>query len=159
VALRIEKVDWFDPRAVALREAMSVETGDIYARLYDALPPADQTAMDLALAVDPADILDTVIALDGEEVVGHAAIRPFGDALEVKKVFVPVHQRGRGISRLLMDDLEQRARARGVASLVLQTGSLQHAAIALYEKIGYVPMPVYGAYTAIPFAVCFEKSL
>jgi hypothetical protein len=42
---------------------------------------------------------------------------------------------------------------------VLQTGTLQLVAIALYERLGYVPIPVYGAYTAIPFALCFEKKL
>ena len=53
----------------------------------------------------------------------------------------------------------QTARGRRAASLVLQTGPLQVPAIALYEDLGYVAIPPYGKYDAIPGALCFEKVL
>lgn len=157
--IRLEAVEWSDPRAVAQRAAMDSETGAMYAAFISGNTPEVNAGIDAALRVDPATIAYTVIAVDGDEVVGHSALRPFGDRLEVKKVFVEPSRRGTGVARALLAHLEEYARARGVASLVLQTGALQVDAIALYEKIGYVAIEPFGAYTAIPGALCYEKQL
>jgi GNAT superfamily N-acetyltransferase len=178
VEIRIEYVDWLDPRAVALRAAMDAETSAMYAEFSRSQPPEVQAAIDDALTVDPATIVTTIIALDGDEPVGHSALRPVHlDALddrvvlddraaledrvvlEVKKVFVAESVRGRGVARLLMGELETIARGRGATSLVLQTGQLQVPAITLYEDLGYLPIPPYGKYDAIPGALCYEKVL
>jgi len=58
-----------------------------------------------------------------------------------------------------MGELEQIARGRAAARLVLQTGRLQEPAIALYEGIGYRAIDPYGPYDAVPGALCFEKVL
>ena len=163
--IRIEYVDWLDPRAVALREAMDAETSAMYAAFSQSQSREVQAAIADALTVDPATIVTTIIALDGEEAVGHSALRPVhldrldDRVLEVKKVFVAESVRGRGVARLLMGELETIARGRRAASLVLQTGPLQVPAIALYEDLGYVAIPPYGKYDAIPGALCFEKVL
>ena len=157
--IRLEVVDWADPRAVAQRDAMNAETGAMYAEFTAGNPPEVNAVIDAALAVDPSTIVYTVIAVDGDEVVGHSALRPFESKLEVKKVFVIPSRRGTGVARALLADLEDYARARGVSSLVLQTGRLQVDAIALYEKIGYVPIEPFGAYVDFPGALCFEKQL
>ena len=142
---------------------MNAETGAMYERFMNGQPPEVQAAIDDALTVDPAEILVTVLATDGDEVLGHAALRAapgFGDGvLEVKKVFVGAGHRGRGAARLLMSGLESIARERDATSLVLQTGELQVPAIRLYENIGYTPIPPYGKYVVMPNALCFEKVL
>ena len=158
------EVPWSDARAVALRDAMNVETGAMYAQFMADRTPEQQAATDAALTVDSATITYTVIALEGETPVAHAALRPvvtgsIAGALEVKKVFVAPSARGTGLSRRIMADLEAVARERGVTRLVLQTGPLQVAAIALYEHIGYEAIPVFGAYAAVPGALCFGKTL
>jgi GNAT superfamily N-acetyltransferase len=174
--IRIEYVDWLDPRAVALREAMDAETSAMYAEFSLSQSREVQAAIDDALTVDPATIVTTIIAVDGDEPVGHSALRPVhldtlddrvalddraldDRVLEVKKVFVAESVRGRGVARLLMGELETVARGRGAASLVLQTGPLQVPAITLYENLGYVAIPPYGKYDAIPGALCYEKVL
>jgi len=166
VALSIARVDWFDPRGVALRAAMDIETSAIYAESTVVRTPEVREAIDAALSVDPVTIEVSVIALDGDGTVGHAALRPFhdtagafGDELEVKKVFVDATARGTGVARALMAWLEEYARSVGVGSLVLQTGPLQHDAIALYEKIGYVAIEPYRGYGVIPGALCYRKLL
>lgn len=161
--MNIEHVDWLDPRAIAQRDAMNAETGAMYARFTAGQTPEVRAAIDDALAVDPDDILATILVVDDGDVLGHSALRqaPGMDAgvLEVKKVFVGSAHRGRGVARLLMAELETIARERGAASLVLQTGELQVPAIRLYEDLGYTLIPAYGKYTAIPNALCFVKQL
>ena len=104
--IRIEYVDWLDPRAVALREAMDAETSAMYAAFASGQSAEVTAAIADALTVDPAEIVTTIIAVDGEEPVGHSALRPYGTSLEVKKVFVAESVRGRGVARLLMGELE-----------------------------------------------------
>jgi len=138
---------------------MDVETTAMYAGRASNQTDAETAAVMAALTVDPASIVATVIALDGERPVAHAALRPFEGELEVKKVFVDASVRGRGVSRAIMAELERIAAERDIHSLVLQTGDLQVPAIALYLSMGYEPIAVYGKYSAIPFAVCYRKQL
>ncbi len=156
-----------------MRAAMDAETGAMYAVFADGLTQVERAALDDALSIDPAEITHTLLALDGDEPIGHAALRPVSTvstsstvstvsttgALEVKKVFVAESARGRAVARLLMAELESIARARGAASLVLQTGPLQVAAIALYLDLGYVPIAPYGKYGVISNALCYELVL
>jgi len=161
--LQVERVDWNDPRAVAQRDAMNAETGAMYAKFTEGNSPEMNAAVDEALTVDPAEILDTILVVEGDEVLGHSALRQapgFGaEVLEVKKVFVGDAYRGRGAARLLMAELEAIAKQRGATSLVLQTGDLQVPAIALYKDIGYVAIPTYGKYVVMPNALCYRKEL
>jgi len=153
----IERVDYLDDRAVALRAAMDVETSAVYADTV--VTPEVGALLTAAFTIDPATMVDTILVLDGDLPVAHGALRPFGEHLEVKRIFVDAAYRGLGVSRIVMAEMEVMARARGIHSLVLQTGDRQLAAIALYERIGYTPIPVFGKYVGVPFAVCFGKLL
>ena len=55
--------------------------------------------------------------------------------------------------------LEQAAVARGRRTLRLETGPEQAAAIRLYERSGYVPIPGFGAYADEPMSHCFQREL
>lgn len=138
---------------------MDAETGAMYAVFIDGASPELRAAIDDALAVDPTEITDTLLALEDGVPAGTASLRPFGDELEVKKVFVAAPFRGQGLSRRVMLELEGIARVRGVASLVLQTGPLQVPAIRLYESLGYERIPPYGKYGVIEDTLCFRKVL
>jgi GNAT superfamily N-acetyltransferase len=166
VTVSLARVDWFDPRAVVLRAAMDAETSAMYAEFTSGTTPEVRAAIDAVLTVDPAAIEVAVLAVEDDRAVGHAALRPyhdeqgeFGDELEVKKVFVDPEARGTGASRALMTWLEEYAVSKGIGSLVLQTGPLQIAAIALYEKLGYRAIEPYGGYGVIPGALCYRKVL
>jgi GNAT superfamily N-acetyltransferase len=166
--IRLERVDWLDPRAVALRAAMDEESGALYADVSAALPRRDRVTFARLLAVDPTDVVATVIAVDDAAPaagtpVGHAGLKrlhdDLADALEVKKVVVSPERRGEGISWLLMVELESIARGLGAARLVLQTGDRQPAAVALYQKLGYEPMPAFGGYEIFPPSLHYAKRL
>ena len=158
----LETVPWDDPRAVLLRAEMDGELGPRYADRLDDIPPEVAARFGQALSVDPDTIVATIIAVGAEgDPVGHAALRDLGGdlsgSLEVKRVFVAPPVRGTGVSRLLMGELERIAADRGAERLIVQTGDRQPDAIALYEKIGYTPIPVYPPYVEITFSHCFEK--
>lgn len=159
-SVTLARVDWIDPRAVALRDAMELEMSELYLELWARSSDEENALVNLALAVDRSEIVTSILAMDGDEPIGHAALRPFGaEALEVKKVFVSPSHRGRGISKLLLGETESIASERGINYLVLQTGELQSEAIALYLRFGYEPIPAFGPYVVMTNPLCFAKRL
>lgn len=157
----IERVDWHDERAVALRAAMDDEIGPRYADAFAAFDDETRALLAEDFAVDPATIVDVLLVHDGSsgEPVGHAALRALGGELEVKRVFVDRRARGQGASRALMAELERIARHRGASRLILQTGDRQPEAIALYERIGYHAIDTFAPYVRFPASRCFAKPL
>jgi GNAT superfamily N-acetyltransferase len=138
---------------------MDAEMGALYAPAMASRPPEQAVVISKALAVDPVTIVATVLATVDRQPAGQAALRTHDDDLEVKKVFVGERFRGLGISRMLMAELEKAAAQLGYRRLVLQTGDLQPAAIALYESIGYTLIPSYPPYELMSNALCYEKLL
>ena len=61
------------------------------------------------------------------------------DAAEIKRMYVMPELRQRGVARRILEALEAEARELGVTRLLLETGSRQPEAIALYTKAGFVP--------------------
>ncbi|HEV3389308.1 MAG TPA: GNAT family N-acetyltransferase [Solirubrobacteraceae bacterium] len=78
---------------------------------------------------------------------------------ELKRMYVVPTARGRGLSRLVLRELEARAAALGASRLVLETGDKALAALGLYESAGYARLPCFGAYAASPTSICLEKRL
>ncbi|GEM_PF-111376 len=163
-AWTLETVEWDDPRASALRQEMDAEVSPRYAdRLAAAVADLGDEAQQ-TFAVHPETIVATVLVVDETgDAVGHAALRDLAHDgtrdLEVKRVFVKPRARGIGASRALLAELERIARRRGAGRLILQTGDRQHDAVALYERIGYRPIPIFEPYRAFAFSQCFEKQL
>jgi putative acetyltransferase len=100
-----------------------------------------------------------VARMDGAA-VGTAAIVDRGDgSAELKRMFVADAARGRGTGRRLLAEIEHYARNSGIRVIQLETGPLQHAALALYERCGYELIPNFGKYVGDDNSVCFEKFL
>jgi GNAT superfamily N-acetyltransferase len=74
-------------------------------------------------------------------------------------MYVDEAERGRGIGRRLLVELEAWAASAGVSRLVLEAGDRQTDAIRLYERAGFHPIPCFGEYAAAPLSRCFEKQL
>ena len=101
-----------------------------------------------------------VLARRGSAVVGCGAFRP-ADArtVEFKRIYVREAHRGHGIAGRLLSALEREARRRGFTHAILETGTRQPEAIALYRRHGYQPIPNFGEYVDLAFSVCFGKTL
>lgn len=81
-----------------------------------------------------------------------------GDA-ELKRMYVVPSQRGRGFARAVLAGLERASAAAERRRIVLETGTRQPEAIALYTSAGYEPTPRFGVYRDEPGSRCFAKLL
>lgn len=102
-----------------------------------------------------------VVAYDeNKRAVGCGAIKQFETGImEVKRMFVPLEERGKGIAKEILLELESWAKALGNKKCILETGIKQPEAISLYKKNGYRFMDNYGQYEGIENSVCFDKLL
>ncbi|MFG3349182.1 GNAT family N-acetyltransferase [Streptomyces sp. NPDC048018] len=81
-----------------------------------------------------------------------------GDA-ELKRMYVVPEARGLGLARRILAALEADARAAGRTRMVLETGTAQPEAIALYTTSGYEPCAKFGYYREYPNSRCYAKAL
>ncbi|ARP71768.1 N-acetyltransferase [Streptomyces pluripotens] len=81
-----------------------------------------------------------------------------GDA-ELKRMFVIDRMRGQGLARRMLAALEEDARAAGRLRMVLETGTKQPEAIALYTSSGYEPCTGFGYYRDYEESRYFAKQL
>lgn len=90
-----------------------------------------------------------------------ALLRELGPRVgELKRMFVAPDVRGLGIGRELLGRLEAEARALGLTRIVLETGTRQAEALALYRRAGFTGIPPYGEYSASSTtSVCLAKVL
>lgn len=87
---------------------------------------------------------------------GHGLLS--GD-VELKRMYTRESARGRGLARRMLRFLEAEAVRSGMRRMVLETGTEQPEAIALYESEGYLRIPGFGYYADEPSSVCFAKAL
>ena len=110
----------------------------------------------------PPDGLFVVGVLDGVA-VATGGWRRHGDPgraeAEIKRMYVVPAERGQGLARRVLAELERTASGAEVRRLVLNTGQLQQPAIALYRSAGYEPAPAFGHYAGMPGAVFLGKDL
>jgi GNAT superfamily N-acetyltransferase len=105
-------------------------------------------------------IQHVIVAYENEVAVGCGAIKQHtSDAIEVKRMYVLVHQRRKGIATAMIQSLEQWASELGYLYCLLETGKRQPEAIALYTKSGYHIIPNFGQYENVGNSVCFKKAL
>lgn len=81
-----------------------------------------------------------------------------GDA-ELKRMYVVPAAQRRGVARAVLAELERTARAAGRVRMVLETGTEQPEAIALYTSAGYTPTTKFGLYRGEASSRCYAKTL
>jgi putative acetyltransferase len=64
-----------------------------------------------------------------------------------------------GISKKILNELENWAKEFGYEYAFLETGIKQSVAIGLYTNMGYIQIPNYSVYEGIETSVCMRKRL
>ena len=106
------------------------------------------------------NIKQAIVAYHNDFPIGCGAIKKFDEqTMEVKRMFVPVEARGKGIATKVLQELEKWAGELGYATCFLETGKRQPEAINLYKKNGYTVIPNYGQYKGVENSVCFRKDI
>jgi ribosomal protein S18 acetylase RimI-like enzyme len=131
--LTVELVDPGDDDAQRCLRAYEAELNERFDAGFDvdsALPlPADDLR-------PPAGCF--LVAYRGGDAVGCGGVKLHRDRpAEIKRVWVDRDARGLGVARLLVAELEARARTAGASAVQLDTNRTLTEAIALYRSLGY----------------------
>ncbi|OQD56135.1 GNAT family N-acetyltransferase [Streptomyces phaeoluteigriseus] len=158
--MNIRRVPFDHPDAVKLNDEVQAEYHERYGDGGDAtvLEPADFDPP-RGLYLIAYDELGRPVATGGwrsQDENGEG--NQDGDA-ELKRMFVVRQARGRGLARRMLAALEEDARAAGRLRMVLETGTEQPEAIALYTSSGYAPCAKFGYYRFHDDSRCFAKPL
>jgi len=150
--VRREELD--SPVAAALIAALNSELAAMYNN-----PAANHFRLG-AVEVAPGNGA-FLVAYDNGEPVGCGAIRRLdGHTAEIKRMYVAPECRGRGVGHKMLDALEAEGRRLGVGRIVLETGTLQDRALALYRSRGFAVIPAFGEYAGAPAtSICMGKEL
>jgi putative acetyltransferase len=153
-SITIARADLTAATSLALIASLNAELQAMYPE-----PGANHFKLDPAqVAVGRGTFL--VVYQDGKP-VGCGALRLLDpETAELKRMYVDDALRGQGLGRRLVEALEAEARTLGVRRLVLETGTRQLAALALYQKTGFQPIPLYGEYCLSPdTSICLGKQI
>ena len=125
----------------------------------------DATPLDPAEFDPPAGAF-FVAYRDGEPVATGAwrlrdDVEVFGTrrTAEVKRMYVAPAARSVGVARRMLARLEESAVAAGAEAMILETGTAQPEAMALYESSGYARIENFGHYKWSPQNRCYGKRL
>jgi len=98
----------------------------------------------------------------GDELVGCGALKQIDvDRGELKSMRVADAFLGRGFGRAMLEHLIGEARARGIKSLWLETGTALafKPALELYRKMGFVPCGPFDDYVEDPFSTFMTREI
>jgi ribosomal protein S18 acetylase RimI-like enzyme len=143
-----------------VRQASLVEASDVFRLVeeyYDAVSVVVRDDRDTLLDYLVRRDCGVWLAYDGDLAVGCILYHPLpelGRTGEVKRLYIQPSFRRRGLAQQLLDVLERSAVRRGDQWLYLDTNDTLRAAIAFYERNGYLRC---GPYNDNPQATIFMR--
>lgn len=102
--------------------------------------------------------LKTIIIFVDQKPIGCGCLKFLDcDLAEVKRVYVSLEYRDRGVAKIIVKEIEKLAIESNIKNIILQTGSRQKAAGNLYESMGYKLTENYGPYVNDSNSICMKK--
>ena len=103
---------------------------------------------------------NAIVYYENDNAVGCGAFKKADSQVaEIKRMFVTIEHRGKGIAFQILSELEVWARELNHSSCILETSFKLEQAIALYKKSGYKIIPNYDPYVGVISSVCMKKVL
>ena len=149
LTIRRERPD--QPEVMRLIEALDAHATALY-------PPESNHLLDIAALCGP-DVTFLVARAAGEAVGCGAILRDPRGWGELKRMYVRPIERGRGIGKRVLAELEAVARMSSLPLLRLETGIHNTEALALYRRAGFSEREAFGDYAPDPLSVFMEKSV
>ena len=143
-----------DPASPTAREL--IERLDI---LMSSLYPAESNHLLSVEALRQPNVTFLTAGVDGDVAGCGAFVNQGGEYAEIKRMFVLPEFRGLKLGRRILEELENRARASGLALARLEMGIHQPEALLLYERAGYQRCGPFGDYSEDPLSIFMEKKL
>lgn len=105
-------------------------------------------------------IKNVVLCYENEMAVGCGAFKQYNSkTAEVKRMFVTPEYRGERIATKILSELENWATELDFSEVILETGTNNPGAIALYQKSGFIISKNYGNYIGVKSSCCMRKKL
>src|SRR5262245_19026984 len=128
-------------------------------KLMIGLYPAESNHLLPVEALRQPNVTFLTASVNGEVAGCGALVNQGGEYAEIKRMFVLREFRGLKLGRRILEELESRARAAGLALARLETGIHQPEALLLYERAGYQRCGPFGDYSEDPLSIFMEKKL
>lgn len=103
--------------------------------------------------------IKAIIIQKADQTIACGAMKELENHIEIKRMFVHPDHRGKGLSKIILSELEKWAKSLGNQYAILETGKKLFKPIRLYQSSGYHIIPNYGPYIAIEDSVCMKKQL
>lgn len=101
-----------------------------------------------------------ILIYDDKKPVACGCYKMYDDkTVEIKRMYVDKNYRAKGISKMVLHELEKWAIENGFQYAVLETSIHFNVAQSLYKKAGYVVIPNYDQYEGLEESVCMKKKL
>lgn len=95
-----------------------------------------------------------------DDAAGCGGVQLFGNEYgELKRMYVRPQFRGKGLAKLMLENLAGHAQENGVNLLRLETGIHQKDAIVLYESWEFKSISAFGDYKEDPLSRFYEKQI
>jgi len=121
-------------------------------------PTIQQRYVDMNIINNDASV---IVCYKNGKAIGCGCIREKEDekAVELKRMYVDIDERGKGIGKSILRELEKWAKEQGNDSIILETGIKQIEAIGMYKKSGFQIIENYGKYLGNDHSLCMKKEL
>lgn len=98
-------------------------------------------------------------AFENGSAIGCGAVKLMDGYAEIKRIYINPKQRGKGLGKRILSELECIAGRAGRRIVRLETGTRQPEALVLFERNGYIRTGPYADYRDDPLSVFMEKTL
>lgn len=103
---------------------------------------------------------NVVIVYVNDVAVACACFKKYNkETIEIKRMFVSVEEREKGLAQKMLRELESWAKELEFSFAVLETLYKQKAAIKMYQKVGYVITDNYVPYVGLENSICMRKHI